>query len=241
MAASRVFDITHLQQFTAINVLSDPGHIGGPVVLGNAVRVMPLWQLPDGKLARNVVGGIKGSFTVASSAVAEAIRAAWIANANWAPMIARMAPSVSFVGIEIQDLQQAGNPIFRSTGTAIAGTSAGIALPDEVALVLTLRTARVGRQWRGRLYQPGWTSTDLGSGGVAATAAINALTGYAGCVIAGLAAGGLTWGLIKPARQAYTSPTTGVSYPARAASIEPIVTTTVRDNHWDTQRRRGLK
>jgi hypothetical protein len=234
-------DLSQFQQFSAINLLTDPGAIGGPVVVPNAIKVMPLWTLGDGKVTRSVLGGIVGSFTSASSTVAEAIRAAWVGNSQFAPLLAQIASTVSFTGIEIQDIRQAGNPVFRSTGAAVPGTGTGTELPDEVALVLTLRTAKIGRQWHGRLYQQGWSSVALGAGNTANPAAVTALTNYPNCILAGMAAGGLSWGLIQPARQAYTSPKTGTSFPARAAHIEPITSQLVRDNHWDSQRRRGLR
>jgi len=234
-------NLSNLQQFTAINLLSDPGHVGGPVVVPNAIKVMPLWTVGDGKLTRNVLGGIVGSFTSASSTVAEAIRAAIVGNSQFGPLLAQLATTVSFTGVEIQDIRQAGLPVFRSTGAAVPGTGTGIELPDEVALVLTLRTARIGRQWRGRLYQQGWCSAALGAGNTATAAAVTALSNYPNALLAGFAAGGLSWGLIQPHRAAYVSPKTGTSFPERLAHIEPVVGQVVRDNHWDSQRRRGLR
>lgn len=233
--------LERFQQFTAINTLSDPGYIGGPVVVPNAVKVMPLWQLGNGKIARNVLGGVVGSFTTASAAVAEQIRAAIVGNSQFGPLLAQLATTVTFLGIDLQDIRQANMPVYRSTGSAVPGTASGIELPDEVSLVLTLRTARTGKSGRGRLYQPGWASSALGAGNVAIAAAVTALTNYPNAINAGLAAGGLSWGLILPARQAYTSSITGTSHPARSASIIPVTNYVVRDNHWDTQRGRGLR
>lgn len=236
-----IISLDAFQQFAAINVLSDPGHIGGPVVVPNCVKVMPLWQLGDGKVTRNVLGGIITSFTTASQGVAEAIRAAIAANSQFGPLLAQLAPTASFLGVEIQDIRQAGNPVFRSTGAAVPGTGTGTELPDEVALVLTLRTAKTGQGNRGRLYQPGWSSASLGAGNVATAAAVTALTNYPNAINAGMSAGGLSWGLIQPARAAYVSPKTGTSHPARSAACIPVTNFVVRDNHWDSQRRRGLK
>jgi len=237
---TRVINLDSLQQFTAINLLSDPGHIGGPVVVPNAVKVMLVWTLGDGKSARNVLGGVVGSFTSASNTVAEAIRAAIAGNPAFGPLMAMLAPTVAFAAVELQDIRTPGNPVFRSTGAASPGTSSGTELPNEVALVLTLRTAKVGQQWRGRLYQPGWGTTALATGNVASPAAVTALQNFAGAIGAGMSGSGLSWGLIQPARQAYTG-ITGVSHPARQAHIEPVTSTAVRDNHWDSQRRRGLR
>jgi hypothetical protein len=237
----RGIPLDNFQAFQAINVLSDPGHIAGPVVIPNAVKVMPLWTLGDGKLTRNVLGGIVGSFTTASPAVAESIRAAIVANSQFGPMLSHIAPTVSFTGVEIQDIRQPNQPIYRSTGAATPGTGTGTELPDEVALVLTLRTAKTGPGNRGRLYQPGWDTASLGVGNVAAAAVVTALANYANSINAGMAAGGLSWGLLQPHRLGYTSPITGRVFPERLANIAPVTNMVVRDNHWDSQRRRGLK
>jgi len=235
-----VLNLDNIQQFTAINVLSDPGHIGGPVVIPNAVKVMPVFTLGDGKVVRNVLGGIVGSFTTASATVAEAIRAAIVGSASFAPFMAQIAPTVNFTRIDIQDIRQASLPVFSSTGAASPGTSTGTELPDEVALVLTLRTGGIGAQNRGRLYSMGWATTALGAGNTANTAATTALTSWSAALSAGFAAGGLQWGLMKPARAQYTG-ATGTVHPARTASIIPLTQGVIRDNHWDSQRRRGLK
>jgi len=44
----------------------------------------------------------------------------------------------------------------------------------------------------------------------------------------------------QKARAAYTG-TTGTQHPARPAGSEVITSATVKDNHWDTQRKRGLR
>lgn len=240
MSRSRVIALENLQQFTAINVLSDPGHIGGPVVIPNAVKVMLLWQLGNGVIARNVLGGIVGSFTTASSTVAETIRAAIAGSGNMPAMLAVIAPTASFLGIDLQDIRQPNQPVFRSTGAAIPGTATGTELPAEVALVLTLRTALTGRAFRGRYYQPGFSSASLGAGGVATSATVTALQNFRFSIQAGINAAGLSWGLLQPARAAYTG-SSGTQHPARSAHIEPVTGWVVRDNHWDSQRRRGLK
>lgn len=232
--------LDNFQAFQAINVLSDPGHIGGPVVIPNAVKVMPLWLLSNGKLTRSVLGGVVGSFTSASATVAESIRAAIVANSQFGPLLSHIAPTASFVGIDLQDIRQPRLPVFRSTGAAVPGTGTGVELPGEVALVLTIRTNQTGSGARGRMYQQGFDTASLATGGVAAAAVVTALQNYANAIIAGMAAGGLTWGLLQPARAAYTG-STGTAHPARPAAIASPVVTLVRDNHWDSQRRRGLK
>jgi hypothetical protein len=240
MARNRIFNLANFQQFTAINVLSDPGHIGGPVVIPNAVKVMLVWQLANGKLGRQVLGGIKTSFSSASQTVAENVRAAIVGHANFTAYIGHITSACSFLRVEIQDVTAPDLPVFASTGVATPGTGNSTPVPDEIALVLTLRTGGIGQQNRGRAYFSGFDSAQPVAGGVAAAALVTALGNLDPAIRAGMTAGGLQWGLMKPQRAAYTG-STGTQHPARGASIIPITTTIVRDNHWDSQRRRGLK
>lgn len=121
-----------------------------------------------------------------------------------------------------------------------AGSSASPALPSEVAAVLTLRTALTGRGNRGRSYIPCWATNALGAGNVISSAAVTALQAWGNLIIPSFAAGRMQFVLGQKHRLEYTSPG-GVHHPDRPAFGLPITQVSVRDNHWDTQRRRGLK
>jgi hypothetical protein len=141
----------------------------------------------------------------------------------------------------LRDLNAPDMPEVPSNTPGVAGTSSGVALPDEVAAVLTLRTAKVGRRFRGRMYLPNWASNALGAGNVIAGPAVTAYQAWAdGPLHSGMNSNGLQWALGLHARVAYTG-TSGNQIAARNAETELITVQTVRDNHWDTQRRRGLK
>src|SRR5262249_43035219 len=149
MARSRVLNVSDFQTFTAVQLLSDPGHIPGPIVVPNAVRVVLRWTLTDGKTAHNVLGGtVAGSFSPTAT-IAEAIRAGITTGATWTTYAGFLAPGTSLAGVDIQDIRTATAPIVSSTGPATPGTSAGTALPSEVALVTTFRTANRGPSGRG--------------------------------------------------------------------------------------------
>jgi len=240
VARSRIVNVSNLQQFTAINVLSDPGVIGGPIVIPNAMRIMLVWTLTNAKTARNILyGQITGAVTP-GTALADSIFSALKGHSSFAPLMTFIIPTCSFARVEVQDVRQADLPVFASTGAAAPGTSTGSAVPDEAALVLTLRTNKIGPGNRGRLYQPGWGTNAIGAGGVVAAGAVTALGNWGGGIATAIGANGMSWALGQPARAAYTS-ATGTSHPARPAGVLPFTTFLVRDNHWDSQRRRGLK
>jgi len=240
MTRSRVINLANLQTFTAINALADLGSIGGPVKIPDACKVMPVWTNGAGKSVRNVLYANCGPSTAITATLAEQVRAALVARSEFTALLAHIAPTVAFAAIELQDVRDVHLPVVRSSGTAVAGTSTGIELPDEVALVTTFRTNSIGPGHRGRMYQPGWASSALGAGNTATAAAVTALGNWSNAIaqVVGVQIGALSLGLQE--RQAYTG-STGTSHPHRDAHLEAISSIIVRDNHWDSQRRRGLK
>jgi hypothetical protein len=167
--------------------------------------------------------------------------AALTGNANFTAYMTHIASTVSLLRVELQDIRQAQQAIVASTGASVPGTAAGAEMPDEVALAVTLRAAGIGPSNRGRIYFLGFDTAEMAPGNVASPALITALGNLMNFAIPAMfSAGGLSQGIINPARQAYTG-ATGTAHPARAAVIKPVASQLVRDNHWDSQRRRGLK
>lgn len=220
--------------------MADPGHIGGPIVIPGCVQVRFRWNLNNGKTARNVMYGQVGGGFVATAAVAEALRAAIAGAGTWTALAAYIAPGTSLAGVDLLDVRSANNALVSSTGAALPGTSAQGAIPEEVAVALTLRTAKTGPAFRGRIFIPGFATNAIGASGVVLAATVTALTNF-GAAIPGLLSGqGITMAIGQPARAQYTG-TTGTLHPARAATSTQVTSVLCRDNHFDTQRRRGLK
>jgi hypothetical protein len=240
--AGRMVRLENFQSFQAINVLSDPGAVGGPRIVPNCVEFIIQWQLTNGKIANQVLGMIVGASYNPTVANAEAGRASLVSGANWTTLAAFIIPTARISAVLLRDIRQPNLPLISSTGAATPGTSTGTALPDEVAFCITLRTNQTGPGNRGRSYIPGWATNAIGAGGIVAAGAVTAAAQWASNSWgpAMVAAGGTNIGLIQPARNAYIG-STGTSHPARNAQIIPITGIVARDNHWDSQRRRGLK
>lgn len=236
---SPIVRLENFQQFAAINVLSDPGHQGGPVVIPNCVQIMLRWLLADSKVANNIIyGTVSGAFTP-TTAICDAIKTGLTTGAAWTALAALFHNAAGFRSVAIRDVRAANSPIVEGATTAVVGTG-GALMPDEVALVITLRTAFVGPQNRGRMYIPGWSTTAMAAGGVASGAAVTALQNWANTIPSVLTTSGISFALGQPARAAYTG-STGTLHPARTAKSTPITSQIVRNNTWDTQRRRGLR
>lgn len=236
----RILRLENFQQFSAINVLSDPGAIGGPVQIPSCVQVKLKWSIAGGKTAYNVLYGRVGGVPAPSVAQADAIFTALGTGAQWTALAATLSSTVSFTGVVLKSVHSPGQGEFSSTGAIKAGTEVAQPLPSEVAICTTLKTGFTGPQNRGRMYTTGFTASSLAAGNLVVAATITALGNWANTITGALSAQGYTWVIGQPARAAYTG-ATGTQHPARAATSVPVSQAVVRDNRWDSQRRRGLR
>lgn len=240
MSRSRIIRLDSAEQFAAINVLTDPGHIAGPVIVPSCAQIVHRYNLPAGKTAHIVTYGRYAASFPGTTAQAQALFAALSTGAAWTAIQSRLHTATSFAGIDLRDVSVPNAPLISSTGAAVPGTGTGGLLPDESAIVVTLRTAFTGPGFRGRMYFSGWDALQVAAGGGIAAALMTALQTYAQGFISIYSGQGYTWVLGQPERAAYTG-STGRQHPHRAAMSTTISAAVVRDNHWDTQRRRGLK
>jgi hypothetical protein len=237
---SPVLRLSNFEQFAAINVLSDPGAIGGPVIIPQCAQIVLNWAYDGGRTGHNVLyGRYAGAFS-GTVAQANAIMTALTTGAGWTGLAGHLATTTSVTGVSIRDVNSANQALINSTNASVPGTVAGIALPLESALVITLRTALAGKANRGRMYISGFDNAAVSAGNIAAAAVITTLQAWANTITAALSGSGYTWVIGQKARAQYTG-STGTLHPARAATSTQIIASPVRDNHWDSQRRRGLK
>lgn len=144
-------------------------------------------------------------------------------------LLAHLDPVANYWGSRIS-LVKSITPFqpFLST-VNVAGTSAGTTLPTQVRPLVSLKTAKAGPAYRGRVYIPTPTTLDLAVTGHPSAAYLTALAAYIGALVAPFSTGGSTWvpGIY------HRTPTGPIS-----STIDPL-TTTVVSNLWATQRRSG--
>jgi hypothetical protein len=235
-----VIPLSRLEQFAAVNLRLDPGAIGGPVHIPSCAQITLVWTQEDGKLAHNVLYGRYAGAFAGSVAQANAIMTGLSSGAAWTALAGQLAPSTALAAVHLRNVDVPNEPIIESTNPAVPGTVSGAPLPNEVAICITLRTAFTGRQFRGRMYLPGFTNAALGAGNTISGQTIDAINAWAATIRSVFSASGYTWVIGQKARAAYTG-ITGTAHPQRDADSVDITTALVRDNHWDSQRRRGLK
>ena len=84
----------------------------------------------------------------------------------------QMPSTLSLIGVRATDLaSQTGAVVNYGTGLPLAGSGASPSLPNNVALVVTKRTALRGRSYRGRLYHPGLNEAQV-TGNVVAPSSV---------------------------------------------------------------------
>lgn len=236
-------DLSQYQQLAVINLVSDLGHIKGKEawILPDGIRVTLQWSLSSGNFAHCVLYGRAQTAFVPTVTVADAIFTGLTTGAGYGLLKGFMPSSAAFSKVILRDMRAIDQPDIESDMSAVPGTGTGAPLPDEVALAVTLRTAKVGQGNRGRFYLGAWGTTALGTGNEVADGAVTAAQSFANDIFSVFAAQSLPWVLGLPHRAAYTSPKTGAPIPERPAVCLTVTQHIVRDKHWDSQRRRGLK
>lgn len=233
-------NLSNLEQLAAVQLDEDGGRDPKKHTIPNCVQVSLIWAQEDGVQAHNILGARVSAGFTPTQTIANSILTALTTGATWTALALFMPASTGLSQIMLKDRRVLDQPFIPSSVAGAAGTSVSPALPNEVAMACTFRTALVGKGNRGRMYVPGWATNALGTGNVMAGPCVTALTNWIQTIATAFSAQGLTHALIQPHRLAYTSPK-GTPHDERLAGTQDITSRTVRDNHWDSQRRRGLK
>ncbi len=236
----RIVDLSLLPTFTAVNLAMDGGAIGGPIIIPNCLQVVLDWGMADGKVGHNVTYGHYAALPGNLVATAQSIFSGLTTGAAWTALAASLSTASSLQSVTVRDVNTQDQPVSQSTGASQAGTAAFDALPNEIAACLSLKTALTGRSNRGRAYIPGFQVNAVGSGNIISAGTVTALNNWAATWMSVYSAAGLQLSIGHVHRQAYTS-VGGVQHPDRPAGNVPVTQVILRDNHWDSQRRRGLK
>lgn len=140
-----------------------------------------------------------------------------------------MPTTISLVNIKLTDLTTETAPVVNyGTGLPIAGTGASPALPNNVAFVITKRTAQRGRSFRGRIYHPGLMEGSVTGNTVSGSAATAIIGAYDDLLAFSTA--GATWTMGVVSRYTNLAP--------RATGVFTGVVNLTTDGNVDSQRRR---
>jgi hypothetical protein len=220
-----------------------------PEVIPNAVRVR-LLSLVANQGAVNVLHAQVGGTLVVNQALANslgaAVKSAWTSRFG-----ALFSGQAALVRVTVRDLRTANQPEFLDTGAQVSGTNVADSLPPQDALCVTLKTAKSGKSFRGRVYIGGWAESENVAGGTASTAASSAAVGFMGDVQAAMTAQQMTLAVAsRPSNRKVineteffpdgTSEVRKISETSqKAGGVEPVNLIQSRNAAWETQRRRG--
>lgn len=220
-----------------------------PLVIANCLQVKLGYILATAG-GYNVLHFVKAGSDVVTQATAEAVGAA--AKTAWT---ANMAPhcggNTALARVSVRDLSAPNLPEFVDTGALTAGVdNTADSLPPGLALCITIRTAKSGKSFRGRVYVGGFNENMSDLNGLVVGTAVTAALEYIGDFATAMQSLGFTLGVAsRPANASTLVRRTGLpngdiveeilsSTTQKAGGIEPYTSLQNRDTRWESQRRR---
>jgi len=199
------------------------------LVVANAGQLRLIWAWSGQLYALNVLGVVNSGSVAITQALANSVGAAIKTGFTSSGYAGSASTTVSLANVGIRDLRTEGQPEFVDSGAAVDGTAAGGILPPQTALCITLRTARVGQSYRGRVYLPGYDESVNTLGVLQGT---GGGVGFVTAIQAALVAASLNLGVLSRPGTLVSGPSVGF--------ITPVTSIVLRDAVWDTQRRRAI-
>lgn len=204
-----------------------------PIIFPDTVQVVWNWSL-GGRTANIVTHARISSGQAVNTTLATAIFTALKNSLTGSGLAPVMSATTNFTGIQLRDLRDAGFPLVGSTGAALPGTGAGGLMPKSVAAVLTVRTARAGKRFRGRMYFPGFDEVANDPTGIMSAPTKTALDAVAAGLPGAYTTGGVTLAVFS--RPVMDPLTCVVTRPGLLTDATQVL---CRDTRWDSQRRRN--
>lgn len=198
----------------------------------------------------NVLGVSCPAGVVINQTLANTVGSAVKSALTSSGLVAQLHTNTSLNKCGLRDIRATNLVEFVDTGGSVIGTGTGDPLPLQIALAVTLRTAKAGSSFRGRVFLAGFTeaTNDTAHNAIAATG--TAAVAFVVAVQNALKANGMDLGVLsRPSEKITTTVetihsdgttstevhTTG----PRAGSIQTVTAVELRNSTWDTQRRRA--
>src|ERR1051325_10526629 len=200
------------------------------LIVPNAWQVKFAWHDADATYS-NVVGMDVGTLPPLTQAAADEAAASVAAAFTASGIDDILADEVVLDELVVTDLRTEGAPQYVGVVSS-PGTNAADRLPDQLAIVVTLRTALRTKSGRGRIYMGGFCESSSDSAGNIVGATATAVADF--------------WNAIKSAwsGDSYSGDLGVISRKDPAfgytGTIRPVTSLEVRDNKWDSQRRRSV-
>ena len=220
---------------------------GPPLVIANAAQVSLRWSSGTSPMV-NVIGAQVGAGTAINQTLANALDTA-IKSAFSTHLAALIHTTATLISVGVRDLRQANMVEYVGVGAGVAGTGTGDPLPRGTAFVVTIRTARSGQSYRGRVYLGGFAEGANDTAGQPSAAVGTGAANFVSAVATAFSSNGLTLAVLsRPAYATHstrvTTTSTGTTITeerttdARPGAVTPWSGIIARNLVWDSQRRR---
>jgi hypothetical protein len=220
--------------------------------VANGAQLRLIWSFQSGAItAINVLGVQVSGAPVFGQALADTLGAAIKAAVSSSGIGGHLQSTNALLAVGIRDLRTTNMAEFLDSGGPAAGTgTAADQLPGQTALVVTLRTAKSGPSYRGRVYLGGFSETSNTATGTALGSLVTVSAAFITAIRTTLTNNALTLAVLSRPAEARevttlihhsdgsTSSITKHSN-ARTGQATPVTAVQVRNATWDTQRRRA--
>lgn len=183
-----------------------------------------IWSNSFGAYAVNVLGGRKAGAATIDQGFANTLGAAIKSALTSSGQVAQIGTLITLTSVGVRDISAPSLPEFMDAGAAVPGTAAGNLLPSQIAMCFTLRTAKAGKNYRGRSYLSGYTVGALTAGGAAVAGVGTAGVAFLTAIKTAMTTSGLAMAIVS--RELHTT--------------EDVTLIQSRDATWETQRRRAI-
>jgi hypothetical protein len=223
--------------------------VAPPLQIANCALVRLLWS--EGAVALiNVLAASKPGTVVINQGLANTLGAAIKNDLTTSGLANKLHSSISLQKVGIKDVSTPYNVEYFDTGAGVPGLATGDPLPTQTALVITLRTAKAGKSFRGRVYIGGWGELSNDPNHVCEPVSSAAALAFVNSINTSLIASGMHLAVAsRPAEKVVTTvetihadgttSTKVTTLNARTGTTQDVVAVELRNSVWDSQRRRG--
>lgn len=207
-----------------------------PTTQGETVQIVLNWVLGTQEVKNVVHVRVPGGFQ-ATPTIADSVTSAFDALVTSSLLRPFLAATTRTPFASLRDIRNPNGALVEGVLDGTLGTGVSDELPKQIAAVVTLRTAKAGRSFRGRAYLPGFDEAANDPTGHIIDACKTALNNFAAGFLPVFNHDGMqlvVWNRPVIDRR----PGMGCAV-LRPGSIENVTTAIVRDNRWDNQRRRN--
>lgn len=201
------------------------------LVIPNGVEIDLAW-ISNGRIMKNTCFAEAPTSLAITPALADSITTALNSLFTSSGLVALQSSGGRGPAAQLRDVRDVGFPLVTGSVQGATGTGTTDLLPSQIAACLTVRTARAGRQFRGRMFIPGFVEIANDATNHMTAATKTALDAYAAGLPNALNQSGLQFSVCH--RPLYlTDGSIGTP-----GSLQHVTQVVCRDNVWDTQRRR---